>query len=67
MTHLYVELKKVIHNQNVDLWLLRARDWGNDQRVQMQLFRIKKSRDLLYSMVTTITNTVLNTEHLLRE
>ena len=33
----------------------------------MQLFRINKSRDILYSMVTPVTNTVLNTEHLLRE
>ena len=31
----------------MDLWLLRAGYWGNDQRVQMQLFRINKSRELL--------------------
>ena len=32
-----------------------------------QLFRINKSRDLMYNMMVTVNNNVLNTRDILRE
>lgn len=34
---------------------------------KFQFYRINKSRDLVYSMVITVSNTVLNTGNLLRK
>ena len=39
--------------------------WSKDTK--LQLCRINKSRDLMYSMMTAVNNTVLNTGNLLRE
>ena len=79
-SYLYVESKKGKKKQNKELidtenWLIvaRGRVWRvdemseGDQNIQISSYKMAKSWEIMYSMVTIINNTILHIWKLLKE
>ena len=70
MTSLKMKCKIVEYIEN-RMKVTRSWEVGETQRwpkgTKQQLYKMNKSRDLMYTVMTIINNIVLNTEDLLRE